>query len=215
MGFPEKTLNSRLTECLLLYIEVNKMSTNLDVTETRTAQKGVLILSHSRARGFRPEKFGVTTCSMIRVEDPNTAFKELIFKNQFKAISYFNFDDAVTEYNPAYGFMKLMTEQQAEEIVNFFEHIRDHQLVVVHCYAGVCRSSAIAAAFCKFIGDKETHELIWNCGKYVPNTHVYFTLLDTLQKRGYDVEYRRFTEVEEQQSAEEWVKSNGWSQDDE
>jgi len=165
------------------------MSTNLDLTESRTAASGLLILSHTRARNFRPSKFGVeNSCSMIRVEDPHTSFKSLIFHEEFCNTSEFQFDDATVEWNPAYGHMHLITQGDADGIVNFFEHAKDHRLLVVHCFAGICRSSAIAAAYAKFIQDQQTHDLIWECKKYVPNSYVYSMLIDTLRKRGYHVD---------------------------
>lgn len=165
------------------------MSTNLDLIESQTATKGVLILSHSRARSFRPSKFGVADdCSMIRVEDPEAEFKALVFEKEFKEVFQYKFDDADTQYNKVFGWMSLMTREQAESIVNAFEIIKDRKLVVIHCYAGVSRSSAIACAFCQFIGDLETENLIRTCKKYVPNSHVFSLLMQVINERNGNVQ---------------------------
>jgi predicted protein tyrosine phosphatase len=121
---------------------------------------------------------------MIRIEDPTAEFKKLVFRDQFSSIAQFKFNDAETDYDPAFGHMQLISEKQAEDIVDFFKIASDTQLLVVHCFAGVCRSSAVAAAYCKYLGDDATHDIIFEAKRYVPNMYVYKMLLTQLQNRG-------------------------------
>lgn len=43
--------------------------------------------------------------------------------------------------------------------------------IVVHCHAGISRSSGCAAAICQYIGVDDT--FIWDSGRYIPNRRVY------------------------------------------
>lgn len=161
------------------------MATKLKTNEAMLAKRGVLILSQSRARAFRPSDYGVEGGTvMIRVKDPaQVQWPTLIFSNQFSATSHWTFDD-VGPNDPHYT---PMNEQQAKEMVDFFERIEgediDNRLLVVHCYAGICRSSAIAAAFCKYIDDEVTHDMIFDDDTYLPNMHVYRLLEKEIEAR--------------------------------
>lgn len=185
------------------------MSTKLNIIETQTAQCGVVILSHSRARSFSPGKHGVAgETAMIRIEDPGVEMKQLQFEREFKEVRHFHFDD-VNQESPIY---RAFTTRDAENVLDFFMKVKDRKLLVVHCHAGVCRSSAVAAAFCKFIGDEETHKRIWECDLYVPNTLVYFKLIRLMEEKGIlSGQVTEPTPEEEIAEATEWVERNGWS----
>lgn len=158
------------------------MSTSLNYIETKIAEQGVLVLNHSRAAAFRPEKYGVKdSCAMIRVEDPGVFFKNLVFEEQFSRIRRYQFHDADAEN----GMDTLISEHDASDIVSFFESLSGIRLLVVHCAAGRCRSAAIAAAYCYFIGDGKTENEIHYCGLYNPNMYVYNMIVKEIHRRKY------------------------------
>lgn len=71
--------------------------------------------------------------------------------------------------------VKLMTLGDAQKIHDFVESLPDEvEKLIVHCYAGVSRSAAVAAGIAqvKFGDDKEYFK------KYVPNMHVYYKILE-------------------------------------
>ena len=51
--------------------------------------------------------------------------------------------------------------------------------IIVHCAAGISRSSAVAAAICQYLGLNEL-DIIWSNYIYVPNTLVYKLALKEL-----------------------------------
>jgi predicted protein tyrosine phosphatase len=69
----------------------------------------------------------------------------------------------------------LFTEEHARNILNFVEkNLKDIDLIVVHCFAGICRSVAVASALSKIINNED--DRIFKSG--VPNMLVYKTVLE-------------------------------------
>lgn len=72
--------------------------------------------------------------------------------------------------------IRLFTEKDAEDILNFYLSVKDKiEVLLVHCEAGICRSSATAAAIAlTFEGsDKEFFQ-----APFRPNSKVYRTILN-------------------------------------
>jgi predicted protein tyrosine phosphatase len=88
--------------------------------------------------------------------------------------------DDESEIRRLYGF-GLFTDEQADEIVAF---VRQHQkrikLMLVHCDAGVSRSSGVAAAILKATTGSD--ERIFNDRRYLPNMWVYRKVLNAWYK---------------------------------
>ena len=80
---------------------------------------------------------------LIQIVDPATFFP--IPKYRFKEIHQFEFLDAEDSDVAEYGEEPLVSDQQAETIVQLLEHaLANHMNTVVHCHAGICRSGAVA-----------------------------------------------------------------------
>lgn len=71
----------------------------------------------------------------------------------------------------------LFNESMAQQIIDFVGKYPD-ALVVVHCDAGISRSSGIAAALCKYYNSDDNW--IFDDPRYSPNMLVYSTLLKLL-----------------------------------
>lgn len=107
-------------------------------------------------------------------------------------ILYLFFDDveeADLEINPMY---KLMSTQDALAIKDFLEKHKDNiDKIIVHCYAGISRSSAVAVGICKYLDLDDLW--IWK-GLYAPNKWVLEVMNTTLQLgiTKKDLHYRDF-----------------------
>ena len=87
---------------------------------------------------------------LIQISDPFSKDERLYVtpwfptpKHQFKEIHKFQFLDTEDDdkLSPEFG----ITDEQANDIVNLLKHALDNRMnVVVHCFAGVCRSGAVA-----------------------------------------------------------------------
>jgi len=86
----------------------------------------------------------------------------------------------------------LFNEDFARNILNFVEkHIKDIDLIVVHCHAGVCRSVACASALSKILNNED--DKIFKSG--VPNILVYTTLLNKFWLSEYQKLYPKMNTI--------------------
>ena len=73
---------------------------------------------------------------------------------------------------------RLFTSKQAQQILEFAEQMWDKvDVFMVHCFAGVSRSAAVAAALEKIYNKREDVVEYWY--KHSPNMLVFTTLLET------------------------------------
>lgn len=73
-------------------------------------------------------------------------------------------------------------EEQFIGLKAFIDTFKDNpeiKDIIVHCAAGISRSSAVAAAICQYLGLNEL-DIIWSNYRYVPNTLVYKLALKEL-----------------------------------
>ena len=91
--------------------------------------------------------------------------------NKYKNILELYFDD-ISDYSERYiNKFSLFNKDMAQELVKFInENIFDE--VVVHCSAGISRSSAIMICISRILGLKTIEENIYKCGMFYPNTLV-------------------------------------------
>lgn len=88
---------------------------------------------------------------LIQIMDPATPFPEP--KHHFKEVHQFEFLDVDGDCmsNNGSGEMEDMSEwaitrEQAQKLVALLQHaLSKHMNVVIHCFAGLCRSGAVAA----------------------------------------------------------------------
>ena len=98
--------------------------------------------------------------------------------NQIKAVLRLKFDDV------DYGEKNCITEKDAMKIADFANQwFNKVDTIIVHCEAGISRSSGVAAAIMKyFCGDDM---LIFNNRRYCPNRTCYRMVLNALRKGDY------------------------------
>lgn len=93
-------------------------------------------------------------------------------------IKYINFDDVLPHQVEGLDY-KPMSEEDAHEIVEFVSSFKQDikmnlvQEIIVHCHAGISRSSAVASAICRYLATDDMW--IWS-NSYIPNRHVLETM---------------------------------------
>jgi len=145
--------------------------------EKETMKHGLLILSHVRAAlEFNPNcaEHQYANPVLIRMIEPDTNFLPLAYPF-YNDVLELKFEDI--DMGPG-----VISAEQALEIAKFFIKNKDTDLLVVHCRAGISRSSGVGVAWAVFKGDKELGDLIYACRAYIPNakvaTEVQIALLD-------------------------------------
>lgn len=79
---------------------------------------------------------------LIQIADPATFFPEP--KKAFKDIHQFEFLDAEDNEVDRYGEEPLISDSQAETLVDLLKYAYENKMnVLVHCHAGICRSGAV------------------------------------------------------------------------
>ena len=102
---------------------------------------------------------------------------------QFYDLDMASIEDAhdLREIQKKYGY-GLMTDDHANQILDFVEEIKDRvELIVCHCEAGVSRSSGVAAAILRILTGSD--DKIFNDRRYIPNIFVYRKILNAWEER--------------------------------
>lgn len=82
-------------------------------------------------------------------------------------------DETVAEFNEA----KLCQPEDAKKVIDLIEaHGNEAKNILVHCTAGISRSSAVAAALHKILNGSD--KTIFNNKRYRPNMRVYRMMLN-------------------------------------
>ncbi len=128
-----------------------------------------------------------TDSAIISISTPNVDYHGLEIeptdKNRVIAILSLEFMDA--DYpgdNDVYGnpttISDLMSDEDAKTVVDFVEQYKDKR-ILVHCDAGISRSSAVAAAILKHYTGND--DMIFDSRWYNPNRWVYRKVLEAFE----------------------------------
>ena len=124
----------------------------------------------ARKYSFNPNIFKTAMISIYSHNwTPNTI---KINENGVAKVLFLKFDDTETEN---YG----MTKKDAKNVAKFIKEIgEEHDILIVHCDAGISRSSGVAAAIMKYLYNDDTP--IFNNPLYQPNMRCYRLVLNAL-----------------------------------
>ena len=133
-----------------------------------------LILNRDQLEQIKPE----IPYIVIGATEP-TKSKPVVFKNKWYISDLrLYFSDIIKEEESRYPTGYLFSDQHAQILINFFlRHRSKVELCICQCDGGVFRSAAIAA-FLMALVKQEPIDVILH-PRYVANTHVYFTLVET------------------------------------
>ncbi len=146
----------------------------------------ISILSRFRASEYCKNKHK-TDSVIISISTPNVDYSDCIIEankeNRVIDILPIEFMDADSPGNDdVYGnpttIDDLMSDEDAKKIVEFVKKYKDKR-ILVHCDAGISRSSAVAAAILKhYTGDDS---MIFDSRWYNPNRWVYRKVLEAFE----------------------------------
>ena len=130
-----------------------------------------------------------TDSAIISISTPNFNYSGLAIEptdeNRVAAILCLEFMDADRPGdNDVYGnptiISDLMSDEDAKTVVDFVERYKDKR-ILVHCDAGISRSSAVVAAILKhYTGDDS---MIFDSRWYNPNRWVYRKVLEAFEDK--------------------------------
>lgn len=115
---------------------------------------------------------------LIRIADVGATYQPLKNESLFEAILPVHFND-INEQDDYWGLsekeeaeMKLFNEAHREMIYKFIDAHPDFTQIIVHCHAGVSRSSAVAMGIAEHLGDNDTFTKLQEIKRYLPNPRV-------------------------------------------
>ena len=88
------------------------------------------------------------------------------------------FDDIDEDYDD----YVCMTQEQAEQVVDFVGKNKTSPLIICQCEAGISRSGAMAAAVVWYLTGNDSQ--VWDNRYLYPNRHIYRLLVNEFKKRG-------------------------------
>lgn len=148
----------------------------------------------------------IAPCIIISINS-STRGEEDIEKPTFNkntniiGIKYVSFDDVLPHQIKGTNY-KAMSEKEAQEIIEFILSFKQNiqmnivQDIIIHCHAGISRSSAVASIVCRLLDIDDMW--IWS-DNYIPNRHVFETMNLFLRERKYsseEIEKRYITNEE-------------------
>ncbi len=96
-----------------------------------------------------------------------------------KGVLHLRFDDIETEADGLVSF----NENHAKSIIDFVNSYKDNiDLICVHCFAGISRSSGVASALSRWLNNGDDSEIM-NNPKYFPNNLVRTKILSYLRNQ--------------------------------
>lgn len=156
----------------------------------------VRIHSHEGAATLHPRRYGAFSAAMVRMSTM-PAFVPLVFQDAYSDVIELRFADVtkegwesmqayekdlIQEQLAAGHAMWPMEQHQAKAIAEFVDRVKEKvQLLVVHCDAGVSRSSAVAKAVCEQYGVVKDLDFINNHKRYSPNKMVHMMVKEELE----------------------------------
>lgn len=109
------------------------------------------------------------TCLNDTLPEFNTGNEDIL------GILELHFNDIETQY----GNYQIPKKEDFKDLKSFIDKYKDlADEIVVHCHAGISRSSATASAICRYLNIDDS--FIWDSGLYHPNRLVFKLALENL-----------------------------------
>lgn len=129
----------------------------------------VIILPADQAQVFQPKKQALT--SIIRITEPNCEIIPLKYKGDFYDTLQLSFHDAYIPKKPTVmpSNLRYFDEVDVKKILRFVKKHHFTETMVIHCFAGVSRSPAVALGISWFLGDSKLEKNIMEDIHFIPN----------------------------------------------
>lgn len=137
----------------------------------------IIIMSRSNAYKYQFKNHNEKT-AIISITDVDASYNNIhcTSQNGIKAVLALKFEDVER------GYPDCITFADAEKIVDFVNAYKDKvDTIIVHCEAGISRSSGVAAAITKYFGGDD--KSIFDSPKYCPNMACYNAVLEAFKQR--------------------------------
>lgn|SRR5574341_177176 len=138
--------------------------------------RNIFILSRLEAERFDPASVAVIPCGMISITEPHEVppkFNLTASKYEFILRYIFHDITANSAWDMGGDIYKAMTLDQAYDLVALLKAYEESiSTLVVHCAAGISRSSAVALAIAEWKGLSHIVQEIHTSMRYFPNGHV-------------------------------------------
>ncbi|MCG8570874.1 MAG: hypothetical protein MJB14_12110 [Spirochaetes bacterium] len=112
---------------------------------------------------------------MIRITSSYSFFEKLQGAEFYDQILEIKFDDVNIERDGSFHF------RHREQIDDFFSNHINFDHLIIHCDAGISRSSAVAVAYFMKIKNKKEIKKIFSHPQYFPNQLIVFQFADLYQ----------------------------------
>ena len=130
------------------------------------------------------------------LEDPTVAFISIYCSNDkplfdlHPRVLSLQYDDVEHDYGNRY---KLFHDGHAEQVLDFVDRVKDQtELFVIHCYAGVSRSSATAVKVAQYLDRDDLAEELFDRYPYInPNRRVARILQEAMTERKNEARVNR------------------------
>jgi len=142
----------------------------------------VYVMSRDRAVKYCG-KHHDTPSAIISIATPHALYRDFVYKNtknNVKDILEMTFADADAPNTPdVYGTIvseeDLLSAEQVKQIVEFVKKNKNYD-IIVHCDAGISRSSGVAAAILKYYTGDDSQ--IFDSRWFAPNMWCYRKVLE-------------------------------------
>lgn len=132
-------------------------------------------------------KSDIEKCIVISINSLDSDGTYFYDNDKIKGIFFLYFNDIERDYEEAIA----PRQKNFNGLKNFIDKYKDDneiKEIIVHCAAGISRSSAVAAAICQYLNIDE-YKTIWSKPCYIPNTLVYRLAINELELKMCEAQF--------------------------
>lgn len=123
-------------------------------------------------------KSNIEKCIIISINSLNDEATYFYDNSNIRAIFFLYFNDIERDYEKSIA-PRQKDFNGLKDFIDSFKDNDDIKEIIIHCAAGISRSSAVAAAICQYLKIDE-YKTIWSKPCYIPNILVYRLAINEL-----------------------------------
>lgn len=132
-------------------------------------------------------KSDIEKCIIISIDSLGSNGTYFYDNNKIKGIFFLYLNDIERDYENAIA----PKQEDFNGLKKFIDRYKDNneiKEIIIHCAAGISRSSAVAAAICQYLKIDE-YKTIWSKPCYIPNTLVYRLTINELELKMCEAQF--------------------------